>query len=173
MTLALERPWIRTALHVSAGLAVALVLPFVVHLVPVEGGPPLGARLLPIFFASMVLALRGAPVSALAVAALAPLVNRAVTGMPAGPMLPTLQVELFAFAVLLIVAVRAAPALARFAAPVAYLAAAAAADVVLGAGTPSLAALGATVALSWPGLALLLAAGAWAGRPRPARRGAA
>lgn len=167
MTLALDRPWIRSLAHVSAGLALALVLPFLIHLVPIEGGPPLGAQLLPIFFASLVLVLRGAPLPALAVATLAPLLNRAVTGMPAGPMLPTLQVELLAFTALLFLASRATPRLARFAGPVAYLAAAAAAQVVLAAGAPSLTQLVATVSLSWPGLVLLLAVGAGAGR-RPA-----
>ena len=166
MTIALDRPWIRGLAHVSAGLSVALVLPFLVHLVPVEGGPPLGARLLPIFFASLVLVVRGAPLPALAVALLAPLLNRAVTGMPAGPMLPTLQLELLVFTGLVILTVRATPRLARFAGPVAYLVAAATATLLLTGGAPSAATLGATGALAWPGLVLLLAVGAWSGADR-------
>ncbi len=124
MTLALERRWARTLATVALGLGIALTLPFLVHVLPSTGGPPAGARLLPIFFASLVLVLRGAPWAALAVAALAPLLNRLVTGMPAGPMLPTLLLELTVFTALLIVAVRFAPRIARFLAPVAYLAAA-------------------------------------------------
>lgn len=169
MTIALDRPWLRGLAHVSAGLTVALVLPFLVHLVPVEGGPPLGARLLPIFFASLVLVVRGAPLPALAVALLAPLLNRAVTGMPAGPMLPTLQLELLAFTGLVILAARATPRLARFAGPVAYLVAAMTAALLLGGGAPSAAALAGTAALAWPGLVLLFAVGAWSGAGRAAQ----
>jgi hypothetical protein len=166
MTIALDRPLIRHLAHVGAGLAVALAVPFIVHLVPVESGPPLGARLLPIFFASLVLVVRGAPLPALAVAMLAPLVNRAITGMPAGPMLPTLQIELLVFTALLIASSRAAPRLPRFAGPVAYLAAATTADLLLDGAAPSLAAIGAIVTVAWPGLLTLLAVGVAAGAGR-------
>ncbi len=168
MTTAIDRPWIRSIALTSVGLATALALPFLVHLLPSEGGPPQGARLLPIFFAGLVLVLRGAPLPALAVAAFAPLLNRLVTGMPAGPMLPTLLLELALFTGLLIAAVRLAPRVARFLGPVAYLAAAAVARLVL---TPEAAHLSAalnSLAIAWPGLVMLLAVGALAGGGRHA-----
>lgn len=166
MTLALERPWVRSLATVSLGLGIALALPFLVHVLPTAGGPPAGARLLPIFFASLVLVLRGAPWAALAVAALAPLLNRLVTGMPAGPMLPTLLLELTVFTALLIVAVRLAPRIARFLAPVAYLGAATLAGSVLTSSAISLDALASTISIAWPGLVMLLAVGALAGSGR-------
>jgi hypothetical protein len=170
MTLALDRPWVRSLATVSVGLGVALALPFLVHLLPATSGPPAGARLLPIFFASLVLVLRGAPLAALAVAAMAPLLNRIVTGMPAGPMLPTLLLELTVFTALLIVAVRLAPRIAPFLAPVAYLVAATLAGSVLASSAVSLDVLVSTVSISWPGLVMLLAVGALAGRGREGAR---
>ena len=159
MTHTLARPWVRTVALTGAGLATALVLPFLVHLVPVEGGPPLGARLLPIFFASLVLALRGAVWPALAVAVVAPTLNHYVTGMPAGRMWPTLQLELALFTLLVLAAVRVAPRAVALLAPVTYLVAKPVAALILTASPVTLAGLSATVALSWPGLVLLAVVG--------------
>lgn len=166
MTTTLARPWARSLAVTGVGLVTALVLPYVVHLVPVEAGPPLGARLLPIFFASLVLALRGAAGPALAVAVVAPTLNHYVTGMPAGPMWPTLQVELALFTLLVVAAVRAAPRLAAWVGPVAYVVAKLAAALVLTGSLVTLAAIGATLTLSWPGLVLLAAVGAASGARR-------
>jgi hypothetical protein len=166
MTLALGRTWIRSLTLVTVGLTAALALPFLIHLLPADGGPPQGARLLPIFYAALVLVLRGAPLPALAVATLAPLLNRALTGMPAGPMLPTLTIELGLFTLLLIAAVRYLPRAARYLGPVAYMVAALATRSLLGADVASFSALIATVVVAWPGLAMLLAIGA--ALPRPA-----
>jgi hypothetical protein len=159
MTHTLARPWIRTVALTSVGLATALVLPYVVHLVPIQGGPPLGARLLPIFFASLVLALRGSAWPALAVAVAAPTLNHYVTGMPAGPMWPTLQLELALFTVLVLAALRVAPRVAQLLGPVAYLVAKLVAALVLASNPATLGAMTATVAVSWPGLVLLLVVG--------------
>ncbi len=159
MTIALDRPWVRSVATVSLGLTAALVLPFLVHLLPAAGGPPAGARLLPVFFASLVLVLRGSPAAALAVAAIAPLLNRLVTGMPAGPMLPTLLWELTVFTALMILAARLAPRLAAYLAPVAYLGAATVSALVLASRPVSLEALLGTVSIAWPGLAALLVVG--------------
>lgn len=173
MTTTLTRPWARSLAFTGVGLATALVLPYVVHLVPVDGGPPLGARLLPIFFASLVLALRGAAGPALAVAVASPTLNHYVTGMPAGPMWPTLQVELAVFALLVLAAVRFAPRAAAWLAPAAYLVAKLAAALVLASTPPTFAAIGATLSVSWPGLLLLVVVGMLAGArrtaPQPAR----
>jgi uncharacterized protein len=155
---------VRTIGVATLGLLGALALPFLVHAVPHAGPVPLGARLLPIFYVGLVLVLRGHALPALAIAGLAPWVNQQVTGMPAGPMLPLLTVELVAFTGLLLVALRAVPRAAPFLGPVAYLGAAAIAGAVVASTTTSLATLGSTVAVAWPGLLALLALGALLGR---------
>jgi hypothetical protein len=159
MTLALDRPLVRSAATLSVGLVAALALPYLVHLLPADGGPPQGARLLPIFYAGLVLALRGATVPALAVAVLAPLLNRALTGMPAGPMLPTLMTELLVFTVLIVAAVRFAPRAAPYLGPFAYLVAAVVARPLLVPGAAPLATLSTTIPVAWIGLVMLLAVG--------------
>jgi hypothetical protein len=163
----LARPWTRSLALTGVGLAVALALPFLVHLLPVSGAPA-GARLLPIFYAGLLLLLRGAPLPAIAVAFVAPHLNAALTGMPAGLMLPTLAVELPAFTAAMLVALRLAPGAARFLAPVAYLLATLLARTLVWPDAPAPAAiLAAAVSVSWPGLLALLAIGALAPR-RPA-----
>lgn len=164
MTIALDRPWVRSIATVTVGLTAAFVLPFLVHLIPADGGPPHGARLLPIFYVGLVLVLRGAPLPALAVAVMAPLLNRFVTGMPAGPMLPTVLIELVLFTLLVVLAVRYLPvSLARFLGPVAYLAATLVARPIVFPGAEPLATLSTALSVGWPGLLMLLAVGAIAG----------
>ena len=126
---------------------------------PVRFGPPLDARLLPSFFASLVLALRGAVGPALAVALAAPTLNHYVTGMPAGPMWPTLQLELALFTVLMLAGPRSVPRVAPLLGPVAYVVAKLVATLVHSSTPATLGAVTATVALSWPGLVLLLLVG--------------
>jgi hypothetical protein len=167
------RPLVRSVAWTAVGLALALALPFVVHLIPANGGPPYGARLLPIFYAVVVLVFRGHTVPALVTAMAAPLLNRAVTGSPAGPMFETLTVELVVFAVVLVVAVRWWPRAARYLAPVAYLAATLAATLVLRPATLSFAAVVDTLQTSWAGLLVLLALGAVVGAAASARSRAA
>jgi hypothetical protein len=170
MTLALDRPLVRSAATLSVGLVAALALPYLVHLLPADGGPPQGARLLPIFYAGLVLALRGATVPALAVAVLAPLLNRALTGMPSGPMLPTLMTELLVFTVLLVAAVRYVPRAAPYLGPVAYLVAATIARPLLVPGAAPLGTLTATIPVAWIGLIMILAVGIIAGFGRDETR---
>ena len=171
MTIALRRPWVRSIAAVSVGLAAAFALPFLVHLLPADGGPPQGARLLPIFYAGLVLVLRGAPIPALAVAVLAPLLNRLLTGMPAGTMLPTVLLELVLFTLLLVLAVRVLPAsVARFLGPVAYLVASMIARPIVVPDVQPLAVLTTAVPVAWPGLLMLLAIGALAGVTRNGAR---
>lgn len=160
---------VRTIGIASLGLLGALALPFIVHSIPHAGPVPLGAQLLPIFYVGLVLVLRGHALPAFAVAALAPWVNQQVTGMPAGPMLQTLTIELVAFTALLLLARRTLPGAARFLGPVAYLGAHAIARAVLAPDALSFAALGSTVSVAWPGLVALLALGALLARaPRAA-----
>ena len=169
MTIALRQPLVRDAVIVVAGLAASFLLPLVVHLLPAQAGPPAGARLLPIFFASLVLALRAGVVPALTVALLAPLVNRALTGMPAGPMLPTLLLELTLFTLLIVVARSFLPRVAAFLGPLAYLVAALAVRMLLGGAVQPIPSLLGTLMIAWPGLIMLLAVGAVA-RPAPPPR---
>ena len=159
---------VRTIGIASLGLLGALALPFVVHSIPHAGPVPLGAQLLPIFYVGLVLVLRGQALPAFVVAALAPWVNQMVTGMPAGPMLQTLTIELVAFTALLLLARRTLPGAARFMGPVAYLGAFAIARAALAPDALSFAALGSTVSTAWPGLLALFVIGALLGRTRRA-----
>lgn len=165
MTRALTRPLARRAVWIGAALAAGLALPVLVHLIPVQSGPPMGARLLPIFLAATVAAMRLDAVSALSIAVLTPLLNRLLTDMPAGPMLPVVATELLLVVALVLAVRRLAPAMLRWVPVPAYLLAA----VVAGAavhGDAIAATLGFAVTASWPGLILLAAAGVLAA-PRP------
>jgi hypothetical protein len=171
MTLALDRPLLRGAATLGVGLVAALALPYLVHLLPADGGTPAGARLLPIFYAGLVLALRGAAVPAMAVAVLAPLLNRALTGMPSGPMLPTLMTELVVFTVVMVAAVRFAPRIAPYLGPVAYLVGATIARPLLLPAAEPLDTLTSTLPVAWVGLVMLLAVGIIASPGRGSVRG--
>lgn len=170
MTRTLAVPAARRALGIGAALAAGLALPVLVHLIPVEAGPPMGARLLPIFLAAIVAAMRMDAVSALSIAVFTPLLNRLLTGSPAGPMLPTLLIELGVVVGALLLLRRWAPRLLRVAAAPAYLVAAVIAGAIV-AGDGAAATLGFALRHAWPGLILLAATGALsAARSDPARR---
>ena len=169
MTRTLATPVARRALGVGAALAAGLALPVLVHLIPVEAGPPMGARLLPIFLAAVVAAMRMDPVSALSIAVFTPLLNRLLTGSPAGPMLPTLLIELGLVVAALLLVRRFAPLLLRVAAAPAYLLAAVVAGAIV-SGDGAGATLGFALQHSWPGLILLTVAGAAAAPRDPAPR---
>lgn len=103
-------------------LAVAWLVPFAVHLAPWSGERPLGAHLLPMFWATLVAAyLFGARLGVI-VGLFAPVVNLLFTGLPAWKFLSVLSVELTIFALLVAAGARRWP---RFwaLAPLAYLAA--------------------------------------------------
>lgn len=166
-TTVLAHPAARTVSVTVVGLLAAMALPFVVHAIPYSGSVPLGAQLLPIFYVGALLVARGQVVPALLIALVAPWLNQQVTGMPAGPMLPTLTVELLVFTLLLLVAWRALPAVLPYAAPIAYLVASVAARWLLSGEITTLTRLGATLENAWPGLLVLLVLGVLA-RPRRA-----
>ena len=151
----------------GAALAAGLALPLLVHLVPASGGPPMGARLLPIFLAAVVAAMRLDAVSVLSIAVATPLLNRWLTGMPAGPMLPTVLIELVAVVLVVLAVRRLAPAALRWVAAPAYLMGAVLAGALVSGSGPGATLLFA-LQVSWPGLLLLAAAGALAA-PRPDR----
>lgn len=73
------------------------LLPLLVHIVPLTGPMPLGARLLPIFYAPLLAAWIFHPAVGLLASLLMPFVNHAFTGMPTLPMTVLLSLELVVF----------------------------------------------------------------------------
>ncbi len=78
------------------------LLPFLVHLVPLSGPVPLGARLLPIFYAPLLAAWLFRPAIALIASLLMPFLNHVFTGMPTLPMSILLSLELIVFSLVLL-----------------------------------------------------------------------
>lgn len=85
------------ASELGLGLALSLLFPFMIHLLPVPDDSRLGARLLPMFYAPLLAALLGRTTSAFAVAVLAPWVNWLITGhpVPRTGIVMTLQLVVF------------------------------------------------------------------------------
>lgn len=78
-------------------VAMTLLLPLLFHLLPAGEGVPLGARLLPIFYAPFLAALLFHPGVGLVAALLAPSLNHALTDRPAPEMVTMLTLELLLF----------------------------------------------------------------------------
>ena len=76
-----------------------LLLPFLVHFIPSASPVPMGARLLPLFYAPLLAAIFFHPAVGLVAALIAPLLNHALTGMPESGMVVILIVELVVFTV--------------------------------------------------------------------------
>ncbi|MEX2500890.1 MAG: hypothetical protein WD336_00825 [Trueperaceae bacterium] len=170
MTHALTRTPVRTALEIALGIGVALAaglaLPLLIHLIPVEAGPPAGARLLPIFVALIIAAMRMGLIPVLAIAVAQPFLNQLLTGRPEGAMAYTLAAELLITAGVLLAARRWAPRALPFVAAPAYLLAAAIVNLLV-SGQGPLATWSFAVAFQLPGLALLALTGLLASRGRP------
>lgn len=155
LTPTLERPLLVSATVVTAALTFALPLLF--HLLPASG-VPLGARLLPIFYAPLLAALLFPPVVALSASLIAPFINHALTGNPPLPMAAQLSAELLIFSGVVLASRRRWPRL-PLVAPLAYLVARA---VVFFAPQPAAAlsgrawgALLTSLEVALPGLAVL------------------
>ncbi|MCG2783848.1 MAG: hypothetical protein L6461_01960 [Anaerolineae bacterium] len=73
------------------------LLPLLVHIVPLTGPVPVGARLLPIFYAPLLAAWIFHPAVGLFASLLMPFINHAFTGMPTLPMTVLLSLELIVF----------------------------------------------------------------------------
>jgi len=132
-------------------LAMAIALPFAVHLIPVEGSVPVGARLLPVFLAPLIALYFFRPAIVLPAAALAPILNFMVTGQPQASLLFGMVLELTVFtlvchALIHKVGWRHAAALLGIVSAKVF------SIVFLGAG------FSASFAIAWPGIALLVAA---------------
>lgn len=142
-------------------LALSVLFPFMIHIIPVPGDSQWGPRLLPMFYAPLLAALWGRVRSAAAVALLAPWLNWALTSHPAPPMALVTMVELSAFVLVVRLLLAGAGPRWYLSAP-AYLAALAAAALVAGC-FPAL--VGGRPALGWaaqsmvtgePGIVILL-----------------
>lgn len=101
-------------------LALAWLIPFAIHLAPWSGARPLGAYLLPMFWATFVAVYFFGAGLGVVVGLFAPAVNLLVTGLPAWKFLSVLSFELTVFALVTTWAVRRWP---RFvlAAPLGYV----------------------------------------------------
>lgn len=102
-------------------LLATLLLPMLVHQLPLTGSVPVGARLLPMFYAPFVAAVFFRPRVGVIAGLLAPLINHLLTGFPAWPIVGLLSTELFFFTGIAAVLLRI-PGVQWVAAPLAYLA---------------------------------------------------
>jgi len=131
MTASTIRTTVRAISITAVALGLAVLLPFLFHLLPVSGGVPLGARWLPIFYAPLlvlaVLGWRWALFPALA----APSLNHLLTGRPTAELVGMLTLELALFVSLLALAARRSPRLLLLA-PLAYVLAKVFASAFLG-----------------------------------------
>jgi hypothetical protein len=142
-------------------LALSVMFPFMIHIIPVPEDSQWGPRLLPMFYAPLLAALCGRVRSAAAVALLAPWLNWMLTSHPSPPLAVVTMVELSGFVFVVRVLLAGVGPRWYLAAP-AYLAAMAAAVVVTGL-FPAL--IGGRSALAWaaqgivtgePGIVILL-----------------
>ena len=78
-------------------LAVASVLPLLVHLIPPYQGTPMGAILLPMFYVPLIAILFYRTHVGLIVAVVAPLISFLITGLPQWQLIALLSFELIAF----------------------------------------------------------------------------
>lgn len=78
-----------------------LLLPFLVHFLPQVGGVPMGARLLPIFYAPLLAAIFFNPAVGIIASLVTPLLNHTLTGMPESGIVVILTVELTVFSILM------------------------------------------------------------------------
>jgi hypothetical protein len=101
LTLLREKP----ALQIPATLltlGLMWLIPFLVHLIPFSDAVPLGARLLPIFYAPLLAAWLFHPLVSLISSLLMPFINYALTGMPVFNVAVMLSVELSIFSLVLV-----------------------------------------------------------------------
>jgi hypothetical protein len=91
----------RMATEITVLLGITTLLPYFVHLLPAWDDAPIGARLLPIFYAPLVAALSERPRYSVALAFIAPWVNHFLVGMPTAPVAMILTFELLMFSVIL------------------------------------------------------------------------
>lgn len=141
-------------------LGLMWLLPFLVHLLPLTGPVPMGARLLPIFYAPLLAAWLFHPAVGLIASLLMPFINHAFTGMPTLQMSILLGLELVIFS-LVLQGFRRRSYRFALAAPLGFLAAKTASALVLWflpiLPVSPLNYLGASIINAWPGLLVFLA----------------
>jgi hypothetical protein len=111
-------------------LATMVLFPYLVHLFPPQAGVPMGARLLPLFWAPFLVIVLFDLKTALIAALFAPILNSFVVGQPTGSMITLLTIEAVVFCVVVSAAYRFWPNFI-LTAPLAYVAAVIVAAVVL------------------------------------------
>jgi hypothetical protein len=131
MTASTIRTTARAVSIAAVALGLAVLLPFLFHLLPVHGGVPAGARWLPIFYAPLLIVAIFGWRWALLPALAAPSLNHLLTGRPAAELLGMLTLELALFVGLLTLAARRSPRLLLLA-PLAYVLAKLLASIFLG-----------------------------------------
>ena len=110
-------------------LAAAWLMPVLVHHIPWDGHRPLGVYLLPVFWVTFVALYFHGLALGLLVGLVTPAINLLLTGLPAFMSVGTMSLEVALFAVLAALLVVRWPGF-RLAAPLAYLAAKAAAILI-------------------------------------------
>lgn len=142
-----------------ATLAAMILLPYLVHLIAPTAGVPLGARLLPIFYAPLVAVFLFDWKTAVAASLLAPILNHLITGSPAQGMVLLLTIEVVVFCLVVALLARRWPRL-FLTGPLAYLTAVAAASLTLLIipllPSPAVAFFTTSVVNALPGLLILL-----------------
>jgi len=84
-------------------LGLMWLFPFLVHLIPVSGPVPLGAQLLPIFYAPLLAAWLFNPIVGIASGLLMPFINNAFTGTPTLEVAVLTSIELSVFSLIFLV----------------------------------------------------------------------
>jgi len=107
-------------------LVVAGLVPFLVHLVPWSGHRPLGVHLLPVFWTTFLAVYFRGALLGLLIGLVTPVLNLALTGLPALPMTGSMALEVVLFVLMAALLVGRWPNF-RLAAPVAWVVAKAAA----------------------------------------------
>ncbi|MCC5931678.1 MAG: hypothetical protein JJU28_20700 [Cyclobacteriaceae bacterium] len=142
-------------------LAATLLMPMLIHLIPVSGSTPVGAMLLPIFYAPLVAVIFFRLHVALIPAILAPAINYFLTGHPAAHLLPVMTLELVVFVAAIAFILHKKSQISWIAAPLAYIIAKVG-SVVLLTVFPSLMEIAGfefamiSISNAWPGIIALL-----------------
>lgn len=92
-----------------ATIVIAVLLPLLIHIIPVTGNVPLGARLLPIFYAPLLAVMFFRPYVGVFAALTAPVISHWLTGHPTAPMTIILTVEVVTFTLVLAAMQRVKP----------------------------------------------------------------
>lgn len=143
----------------AATVALTMLLPFIVHSF---GGPPVGARWLPLFYAPFLAAMLFHPLVSLSAGMITPFLNHLVTGSPALPIAVILSFELAVFSTVAYQFSRRWPSFWG-AAPLAYILAKVASLVLLAVWPNQLVPatpwqfFTTSLMNAWPGLLVLLA----------------